>query len=174
MPERSLLRLCRLLVSVALAVPVISGCAARPATHDESPSLSRDMRIAMQSPSVELYSLDPARRDDPESGSWLGFGLLGRVRLDGEAAQRATSELLRAVDDSDGTVAMCFEPRHALRAQSGGHVYDFLLCYECLSMNVFVDGRFRVGVAVAGNGDALNGLLRERGIALAPIEPDDP
>lgn len=37
-------------------------------------------------------------------------------------------------------VAACFNPRHGLRAVHAGHTVDLVICFECLTLEVFADG----------------------------------
>ena len=49
-------------------------------------------------------------------------------------------------DDSKGLVAGCFNPRHGIRATAGGKTVELVICYECLSMKVYVDGKAKRAV----------------------------
>lgn len=43
---------------------------------------------------------------------------------------------LRAgVEESDGTIARCFVPRHVISAEVGGVAIDLLICYECYQIH---------------------------------------
>jgi hypothetical protein len=44
--------------------------------------------------------------------------------------------LYKGISDSDGMVAMCFNPRHGIRATVGGETVDLVICFECLSIEI--------------------------------------
>src|SRR5262249_52718145 len=96
---------------------------------------------------VELLSLDPNDADfddedeDDESEArprvvnpspppapadlFHGFLVLGKTVLEDPAERSAIlSALYRGIDESDGDVVMCFDPRHGIRARRGEAVVD--------------------------------------------------
>jgi hypothetical protein len=88
-----------------------------------------------------LYSLDPLKRqevvhDDPNV--FYGFPILGKVEIrpfgEKEALLKA---FIQGVKESNGVVAACFEPRHGLRMIQGDQKTDFVICYTCLSIDVY-------------------------------------
>lgn len=99
-----------------------------------------------------LLSMDPSppREDlDPETS-------IDRWAITGEAvvrdpANRAQAVMLlyEAVRQSDGRAAMCFDPRHALRATKDGVEVAVLICFECLTIRVYVDGVREGGATIS-------------------------
>jgi len=67
--------------------------------------------------------------------------------------QNGRDELLRAlyqgIADSDGTVAMCFNPRHGIRAGTGDQTVDLIICFECLSIEIY--GKTHAQVLTTGS-----------------------
>ena len=93
---------------------------------------------------VELLALHPYPHalgdDDADLPRFHGYGVLGRAPLaDDEQENRVLALVERGIETSDGMVAACFDPRHGLRVTAGGATWDFVICYACLSMNVFRD-----------------------------------
>jgi hypothetical protein len=43
-------------------------------------------------------------------------------------------------EDNFGIAAGCFNPRHGLRLKGGGKSVDLVICFECLQVEVFVNG----------------------------------
>jgi hypothetical protein len=77
-----------------------------------------------------------------------------------------------AIKAAKGGDQFCFEPRHALHIESGGHAYDFLISYECQQLEVFRDD---VGVASIGAGGtpaALNRLLKAAKVPISQSASD--
>lgn len=70
-----------------------------------------------------------------------------------DKAQKAElmGALRRGVEESDGTIARCFVPRHAITAAFEGATTDLLICFECYQIKVIVtdsSGRSRRTVPV--------------------------
>ena len=102
--------------------------------------------------SFTLYSIHPTPimvRDplDENASTFHDYEILGQTEV-GNADERATliNALYQGIDDSDGTVAACFNPRHGITAKSGDTTIDFVICYECHSMKIYVDGETRGSV----------------------------
>jgi hypothetical protein len=38
-------------------------------------------------------------------------------------------------------MALCFRPRHGVRAKSGGRAVELVICFECSWVKVYVDGK---------------------------------
>jgi hypothetical protein len=92
-----------------------------------------------------LYSLNPNdhRRYDrkfsensDESFHWMP--VLGHIEI---ASTQEKVNLLKAfssgVRENDGMVANCFEPRHGIRIISETSTNDFVICFKCLSVEVY-------------------------------------
>ena len=125
---------------------------------------------------VVLYSLEPTVDSPPRSRSLHGFDVLGHASLskaegnDAIAAFRSAMNNPITVPDNgkaEVVVAACFEPRHAITIQFGRHRFDYLLCFGCGQMEVFRDGRMISDVPAGGSPDALNGLLKAKGLPLS-------
>jgi hypothetical protein len=88
---------------------------------------------------LTLYSID-GRQDDhddkpgPDSGkTFYGYPVLGKVAIDDPKRREALIVAFnRGIARSDGTMANCFWPRHALRLEKDGKVTDYLICFQCL------------------------------------------
>lgn len=103
---------------------------------------------------LELISLDHARpvaakegevkQDDGET--LHGWKVLGNTVLkDAKDRGKLLAALQTGVRESDGTAAKCFNPRHALRASHGGKVYEVVICFECFSAAIHIDGKREPG-----------------------------
>ena len=64
-------------------------------------------------------------------------------------------------------VAGCFNPRHGIRLIGGGETTDLVICFECLQVQVFVDGRRPGGFLTSASPQpAFDQVLLAAGIAL--------
>lgn len=95
--------------------------------------------------SFEILALDPVPIDTRAKGAravppereFHGFEILGHAPLNAPAVRSELVALvLRGVQESDGTVAACFDPRHGIRVVKEGRVIDLLICYECLTIQI--------------------------------------
>jgi hypothetical protein len=85
-------------------------------------------------------------KDGQDLEEFHGYGVLGQAPLRDQASRNeliATIE--RGIEASSGMVAACFNPRHGLSVTVNGSTWDLLICYECLSMQVYRDGEEQNG-----------------------------
>jgi hypothetical protein len=116
--------------------------------------------------SAVIYSLDP--NGDPRKEPALHYvSILGRAKLNTAETHQASHAFNQAVRGWDNIMAECFNPRHALRIHANGHTYDYLLCYECHQIEVFVDDDLKVDMGAAGSPEILNSILRAHHLRLA-------
>jgi hypothetical protein len=43
-------------------------------------------------------------------------------------------------------IGLCFNPRHGRRAVSHNKRVDFLICFECYQVAIYVDGKFLAAI----------------------------
>jgi hypothetical protein len=105
----------------------------------------------------ELYSLDPQRPVDgegkvvPPKDSFHGWKVLGKTLVKADAERKLLADALRlGAEDNFGVVAACFIPRHGIRLTGGGKTIDMVICFQCLSVQVFVDDKGAKGFLTTG------------------------
>jgi len=135
------------------------------------------LRILRAPKAIQLLSLMPLRTLNPDTPALHGWPILGRVPLaDRPERERLVEQIVRGILESDGTQAMCFDPRHAIQASRGSATVDLVICYECLNVQVYLD-KVRLGDALdalattAEPVQALNDVLRRAGIPVVPPGP---
>src|SRR5262245_16519710 len=87
----------------------------------------------------ELLSLDPMERDVEGDGSFHKWKVLGKTAIDDDTRKSLVAAFRKGVAEG-GPVASCFKPRHGIHVEHDGHTYDFVICFECLWGEVYVDG----------------------------------
>lgn len=129
-----------------------------------------------QSERLELLSILPGRGTKekppyPVVGEFHGYPLLGRLTVTNPIVhQEVVKEFLASIDKSNGSKALCFQPRHAIRLKRGSGELDLLVCYECRYI-IAQRGSEQWEVGVSSSSKALlNQLLIQAGIPLAPEE----
>lgn len=95
----------------------------------------------------EVYSLDPEPKFDANGkkivvkDEFHGYQVLGKTEVKGADVRKQLADALRlGAEDNYGSAAGCFHPRHGLRLKAGGKTVDLVLCFECLSVPVYLDG----------------------------------
>ena len=139
----------------------LCGCAGAAYTSTEREVLSAPE-------SFELMSLLPERGDHPPAGAgedFHGYRVLGRAFVT-DASER--EELLDAfepgVKESDGRVAKCFNPRHALRIRKGARTIDLAICFECLQSIIYEGSTERRVIHTQGAEQRFDSALAQRGL----------
>jgi hypothetical protein len=137
------------------------------------------LKLFAKADSFELYSLDPERKpgaqEKPVEGKdgFHGWKVLGKIALNDEARRKKLADALRqGAEDNFGMVAGCFIPRHGLRLKGEGKTVDLVICFQCLQVNVFVDGKQDKGFLTTGEPQKeFDAALRVAGIALPKPAP---
>ncbi|MCP3918791.1 MAG: hypothetical protein GY711_24860 [bacterium] len=152
-----------LLVLIGLA---LSGCAPQTSTFD--PGIAGILADAER---VEILVLHPDRRHPdgmtgPGERDFYGYRVLGRKVVQEEHVR---SELLDLVEDgvasSDGELAACFHPRHAMRVHAGKERADLVICFECLTIHAHRPGHERATIATSRKPEpAVSRLYRAQGL----------
>jgi len=122
---------------------------------------------------MTLYSIDPSSvgpgEKSKEGEMFRNYSVLGK--FDVAAADKRTEiakALNKAVAERGDSRLKCFEPRHGIRATDKGETRDFLICFECLNMEVFGRSGVSGSNITEGPKGLLNKLLMEAQIKLAP------
>jgi hypothetical protein len=116
---------------------------------------------------LELYSLDPKERDKKPKDGFHGWKVLGKTTLKKkEDREKVVKAIRKGIADSDGSVAGCFNPRHGLKAKAGGKTVELVICYECHSLEVYVDGKRSVVLTARSGQPGLDKVLQAAGVKL--------
>lgn len=121
--------------------------------------------------SMQLLRLDPHRLEEQPKGpaKFHGYAILGETELaTPESRHEAIFHIYQGIaDKQDDMVAACFNPRHGIRATKDGQQVDLVICYQCLSLEVYLgsDDRFTRVLTASHPGWRLNAI-----IARAPAE----
>lgn len=112
----------------------------------------RAWEVLRAAPQLELLALDPDVHRDPRAGgagpalaAWESAareadGIHGRVLVQEAAQRRALLDALEAALGAPGAPALCYDPRHALRARHGGRTVVLHLCFACSAAVLLEDG----------------------------------
>lgn len=96
--------------------------------------------ILEQADQFELIGLNPS----PLRGGagFYGHAILEKTEIkDKETRKKLISALMASMRESRGDVAMCFNPRHGIRATSKGGHADLVICFECLQAKLYGESK---------------------------------
>jgi hypothetical protein len=164
-------------VALPLSVLIVCFSTIAPKRAAASNSLPEEAAKVLKHPSnAVMYSLEPWSPRDGDDfvaplGRLHGYVILGHASLDAHESDSGAKAIERAIQDYDGTIAACFDPRHALRIVANNHVYDFLICYACHQLEVYRDDERIASLGAIGSTRALNSLLVQH---LVPLSDSDP
>lgn len=106
---------------------------------DEFPQEFLD--VLLQDESLELVAIDPdwpTKESLADPTTLHGYSVRGRAVLDSRPLrQELLGSLGDAARENDGMVAACFNPRHALIAEAQGKTCEVIICFECLTFQIF-------------------------------------
>jgi hypothetical protein len=117
-------------------------------------------------PSEEMETLKPEQKH-------YGFKILGSAELlNVDTKNSAIASITEAVKNFNGGSALCFSPRHSLRAiSSKGKIYDFVTCFECRQIYVCSERKVIGRAGITGTQKPLDDILTAAKIPLAkPME----
>jgi len=129
--------------------------------------------------SLILYSLDGNDRvttDDATTSEgsttkelFHGFTVLGKLEItDSDKRVEVMRSLLRAIERSDGKVASCFWPRHGIRVVENSKTIDYVICFQCLRLEIHEDGNESTKPVTRDPQQNWNRILKTVGVTLAP------
>jgi hypothetical protein len=112
------------------------------ADAESTPRLPESVEAALAEAEIELLSLRPVASADGAPNSFHGWSILGRTTLGGSSLGREVIASVRqGVAASDGSVALCFEPRHGIRARSSTGTVDLVICFACMRMEAYLNDK---------------------------------
>jgi hypothetical protein len=123
----------------------------------------------------ELYSLDPAGgmlKKGEESGGFHGWKVLGKTEIkDAGTLKKVRTAIDKGIAEGEGA-AGCFIPRHGIRATMKDRTVDLVICFECVSMMVFVKDKTHAVWTSDSPQPTLDKILRDANVPL-PKQKDD-
>lgn len=106
---------------------------------------------------MKVYRIYPKWNRTATSDKWLhGYEILKQADVKDKTNRAAVaSGIKKIVEQSTGLSAACFEPRHAVVAHKGNHSLECIICFECMQMSCFVDGKKSTGYTITTSASAL-------------------
>ncbi len=131
---------------------------------------------------IQLHSIDPAEfwtpeEKKPEGEFFHHYRSLGSVRPTDkerlEKLRQAILAALRSIRWGEPPV-LCFEPRHGVRLEREGEVFEILICFECSNSEVHYAGKYQMGPIGRLGQKEMDALLDEHSVprVRAPEKPE--
>lgn len=123
----------------------------------------------------ELFSLSPddqTNRD--ESDGFHGWEVLGSTPILDQSTRAKLLTAFRAgVEENDGSVAGCFDPRHGIRVKHNDKTFDFVICFTCYSVACYLDGERQKAILITDSPRGVfDGVLKAAKVPLPKPPPE--
>lgn len=132
---------------VGMATFVVLACACSP---DRAQLEGSDVLGAplVNADAFEIVSLDPFVIDfNTARGEAIdhlyGYQVMCDAEVDDVELRREITKLVASGLAPEGGTDACFNPRHGIRAVVDGRTIEFVICYECRSLQIYEDGDFK-------------------------------
>lgn len=160
-------------VKVTDAKAAIVGGPLKPNQIGKAPQIPEPASSALtEAESMVLYSLNPdglakASKDQTKFHGWI---VLGTTEIrDASTREKMVTALRQATAENPGVAAGCFQPRHGLRLVKGDQTVDLVICFECLSAQIYADDKAVGGFLTMSDPQAaFNAPLKAAGIPIVP------
>jgi hypothetical protein len=116
---------------------------------------------------IALYSLKPEGLS-----KWNELGKT--VVKDAETRKRLIAEFKTGVEESIGVGALCFNPRHMIKATYNGKSVEMVICFECMQVQVRLGDKEAKTIYIAQGPEAFfDKVLKDAGVELAPKRKEE-
>jgi hypothetical protein len=160
-------RVCVLLAFVSLIAFGISANSADKEKDNKIPDEAR--AILEKAEEIELLSIDPVRPVEKPKNDFHGWKVLGKtVVKDAEVRKKLVAAFKKGVEENKGEAAICFNPRHGIRASQDGKTADFLICFECFHGHTYAGDKELAGFLITDSPEAVfDKVLKDAKVPLA-------
>ncbi len=147
---------------LALVVAALAASSCQQAFPDRAAKLLRSADTLL------VFSLEPvAGPSDPKG--FHGWPVLGQIGVDKKDREEFVEAVIAGAASKDAERALCFDPRHGIRAVSKDGTVDLVICFECSQVEVFYSGgRSDYFIPNSSLHKTLAARLSKGGILVAP------
>jgi hypothetical protein len=125
---------------LSLPVAIVIGLSAQVAGQENNiPDRARE--ILEKASQFELLSIGHGASQKKPAADFHGWPVIGKTTVeDSNTRNRLVAALEKGVEENKGDSMKCFNPRHGIRATHDGMTADFVICFECFQVMVYVAG----------------------------------
>lgn len=108
--------------------------------REEIPDLANE--FLNKAEELTLFSLHPDYWNDPPKNNFHGHEILGQTAIkDKDTLKKLIASFRKGHEENEGEAAKCFLPHHGIRIVRDGKTVDFVVCFTCFQVCVYVDGK---------------------------------
>lgn len=126
------------------------------------------LRALRDDAALEALTLDPQGWPSESEHSLHKFDIVDQKTVPGAADREELAAALRASTWGAGTVASCFNPRHAFKIHTSEGVWEVLICFGCGQARIHRPDGTLDGLAIRMQDGRMNEVFRKLGLKLAP------
>jgi hypothetical protein len=125
---------------LSIPVALVIGFSAQVAGQEKKiPDQAR--AILENASQFELLSIGHGPSPKNPTDDFHGWPVIGKTTIkDPNTRNRLVAALEKGVEENKGDSMKCFNPRHGIRATRDGITADFVVCFECFQVMVYVAG----------------------------------
>lgn len=147
---------------VALFVFVASGCSSRSSSNSGPNYPVPALQGAEQ---FTIYALEPHDGDSSAGGSTFhGNVILSQVEIKDAQTRAKISDIVNQGVRMGGQRARCFNPRHGVHSVQAGRTIDFVICYECSTIQIIDNGNTTT-LGTGNVGSELDAAFQSAGVS---------
>jgi len=124
----------------SLPVAIAIGFSAQASRQDNK--IPDQARVILEKATqFELLSIGygPSSKNPPED--FHGWRVIGKTTIkDPDTRKRLVAAMEKGVEENKGDSMKCFDPRHGVRVTLDGRTADFVICFQCFQVLVYVAG----------------------------------
>jgi hypothetical protein len=122
---------------------LLLGCTASADAAAQAPEVfPNSLRVALHHADVlEGLVLDPQQAPIKEMADFHGWRVTKTQAIVADARRRVIDALVAGVNEYSGAPERCFIPHHGLHVVYQQHVFDFVICFQCHQIHVYVEGQ---------------------------------
>jgi hypothetical protein len=160
--------------SILLTVLALSLTGASARSDEKENKIPDDLRTILEkAEQFELLSLSPERLQEKPKDAFHDWKVLGKTTVkSAETRDQLVTAFKKGVAANKGIVAACFNPRHGIRVTADGKTTDFVICFECFQVQVFVGDKQDRGFLITASPQVVfDNVLKEAKVPL-PEKPN--
>jgi hypothetical protein len=116
----------------------------------------------------ELLSIGHGPSTKNPTDDFHGWPVIGKTTIkDSNSRNRLVTALEKGVEENKGDSMKCFNPRHGIRVTHDGMTADFVICFECFQVMVYVAGEKERFLITASPAPVFNRTLQDAKVPLA-------
>lgn len=98
------------------------------------------IQVLQNGKSMLVYSITP--EETKKSPNYFGFELLGKTEVVNQSTRQMIGRYIVQTTSPNSVTYCHFEPHHGVAAVSGKHRVDYVICFHCKDILIYLDGDY--------------------------------